>query len=65
MLIRMFVLKIKNNERKTLTRHKIINYIAKQIVLVITRVCKKSMNSSILSAVNVSFTYLSSLTFAL
>ena len=51
MLIRMFVLKITNNERKILTRHKIIDRIAEQNVLVITRVCKKSMSSSRLTAV--------------
>ena len=51
MLIRMFVLKIANNERKILTRHKIIDRIAEQIVLVITRVFKKSMSSSRLTAV--------------
>ena len=46
MLIRMFVLKIINNERKILTPHKIIDCIAEQILLVITRVCKKSISSS-------------------
>ena len=51
MLIRMLVLKIINNERKFLTRHKIIDRIGGQIVLVTTRVCKKSMRSSKLAAV--------------
>ena len=51
MLIRMFVLKVINNERKILTRHEIIDRIAEQIVLVITRVCKESVNSSELTAV--------------
>ena len=46
MLIRMFVLKIMNNERKILAPHKIIDCIAQQILLKITRVCKKSINSS-------------------
>ena len=35
-LMPMFVLKVINNERKILTRHKIIDRIAEQIVLVIT-----------------------------
>ena len=47
----MFVPKIINNERKILTRHEIIDRIAEQIVLVITRVCKESVNSSELTAV--------------
>ena len=51
MLIRMFVLKVINNERKRLTRQEIIDRIAEQIVLVITRVCKESVNSSELTAV--------------
>ena len=51
MLIRMFVLKIINNERKILPRHEIIDRIAEQIVLVITRVCKESMSSSKITAV--------------
>ena len=51
MLIWMFVLKVINNERKILTRHEIIDRIAEQIVLVITRVCKESMNSSEITAV--------------
>ena len=41
MLIRMFVLKVINNERKVLTRHEIINCIAEQILLVLTRVYKE------------------------
>ena len=36
MLIRMLVLNVINTERKILTRHKIIDRIAEQIVLVIT-----------------------------
>ena len=49
MLIRMFVLKIINNEKKFNPSR---NYrIAEQIVLVITRVCKESMSSSELTAV--------------
>ena len=49
MLIRMFVLKIINNEKKFNPSR---NYrIAEQIVLVITRVCKESMNSSEITAV--------------
>ena len=51
MLIRMFVLKVINNERKILTRHEIIDSIAEQIVLEITRVCKESMSSSELTVV--------------
>ena len=60
MLIRMFVLKVINNERKVLTRHEIINCIAEQIVLVINRVCKESMN---LRRSSVSFTYLFKFTY--
>ena len=37
-LIRIFVLKVINNERKILTHHEIIDRIAEQIVLVITQV---------------------------
>ena len=51
MLIRMFIIKVINNERKILTRHEIIDRIAEHIVLVITRVCKESMHSSELMAV--------------
>ena len=40
MLIRRFVLKVINNERKILTHHEIIDRIAEQIVFVITQVCK-------------------------
>ena len=50
MLIRMFVLKVINNEIKILTRHKIIDRIAEKIVLVITRVCRESVSSSELTA---------------
>ena len=35
MLIRMFIIKVINNERKILTRHEIIDRIAEHIVLVI------------------------------
>ena len=41
---RMFVLKVINKERKILTSHEIIDLIAEQIALVITRVCKESMS---------------------
>ena len=51
MVIRMFILKVINNERKILTHNEIIDRIAEQIVLVITRVCKESMSSSELTAV--------------
>ena len=51
MPIQLFALKVINNERKILTRHEIIDRIAEQIVLVITRVCKESVNSSELTAV--------------
>ena len=51
MLIRMFIIKVINNERKILTRHEIIDRIAEHIVLVITRVCKESVHSSELMAV--------------
>ena len=47
MLIRMLVLNVINTERKILTRHKIIDRIAEQIVLVITRVCKESMTRNL------------------
>ena len=60
MLIQMFVLKVINNERKVLTRREIINCIAEQIVLVINRVCKESMN---LRRSSVSFTYLFKFTY--
>ena len=36
MFIRMFVLKVINNERNILTRHEIIGRIAEQIVSVVT-----------------------------
>ena len=36
MFIRMFVLKVINNERNILTRHEIIDRIAEQIVSVVT-----------------------------
>ena len=51
MFIRMFVLKVINNERNILTRHEIIDRIAEQIVSVVTWVCKESMSSSKLTAV--------------
>ena len=47
--IRMFVLKVVNNEKKTC--HEMVDRIVEQIVLVITRVCKESMSSSELTAV--------------
>ena len=47
----MFVLKAINKEREILTRHEIIDGIAEQTVLVITRVCKQSMSSSELAGV--------------
>ena len=50
MLIQLFALKVINNERKILNRHEIIDRIAEQIVLVIIRVCKESVNSSELTA---------------
>ena len=43
-------------KKKSLTRNEIIDRIAEQIILVITRVCKESMSSSEL--LSVSFTYL-------
>ena len=51
MLIQMFLLKVINNEMKILTRHKIINRIVEQVVLVITPMCKESVSSSELTAV--------------
>ena len=51
MLIRMFVLKVINNEKNILTPHEIIDRIAEQIAVVITRVCNESMGSSELTAV--------------
>ena len=44
--IRTFVLKVINNERKVLTDHEIIDFIAEQIESVITQVCKKAKNRS-------------------
>ena len=51
MLIRMFVLKVINNEVKNLTPHEIIDRIAEQIVLVITGVFEESMSLSEFTAV--------------
>ena len=51
MLIRMFLLKVINNEMKILTRHKIIDCIVEQVVLVIIPVCKESVSSSELTVV--------------
>ena len=51
MLIRMFVQRVINNEKKMLTLHGIMDRIAEQIVLVITLVFKESMSSSELTAV--------------
>ena len=48
--IRMFVLKVVNNEKKT--RHEMVDRIVEQIVVMITRVCKESVSSSELTAVN-------------
>ena len=42
MLIQTFILKVINDERKTLTYHEIIDRIAKQNVPVITEAWKKS-----------------------
>ena len=42
MLIRTFVLKVTNNERKKLTNHEIIDPTAEQTESVITQVCKES-----------------------
>ena len=42
MLIRIFVLKVTNNERKILTHHEIIDRMAEQIESVITQVLKES-----------------------
>ena len=41
-LSRMFLVKVLNNERKFLTRYKIIDSIAEQTATVIAQVCKKS-----------------------
>ena len=63
MLIRMFVLKVINNEKNILTPHEIIDRIAEQIAVVITRVCNESMGSSELKRSSVSFTYLHKFTY--
>ena len=42
MLIRRLALKIRNNERKILTQHEIIDRTAEKIALMITQVRKKS-----------------------
>ena len=42
MLIRTFVLKVANNDRKILTHHEIFDRITEQIEPVITQVCKES-----------------------
>ena len=42
MLIRTFVLRVINNERKELIHHEIIDRIVEQTELLITQVCKKS-----------------------
>ena len=42
MLIRMFVLKLVNNERKRLTHHEIIDRIAEQIASMMIQVSKES-----------------------
>ena len=41
MLIRTFVLKVINNERKILTNNEVIDCIAEQIESVVTQVCKE------------------------
>ena len=63
----MFVLKVINNERKILTRHEITDCIAEQIELVITRVCKESIEfiQTYDGQVSHLLIYESSLTFAL
>ena len=59
MLIRTFVLKVINNERKKLTHHEIIDRIAEQTALVIIQVSKESKLRihSNLRRVRFSFTY--------
>ena len=47
----MFVLKVINNESKISTHHEIIDRIAEQTVLMITRVCTESISSLELTAV--------------
>ena len=42
MLIRKFILKVMNNERKILTHHKITDRIAEQLESVITQVYRES-----------------------
>ena len=42
MLIRTFVLRVINNERKELIHHEIIDRIVEQTELLITQVCEKS-----------------------
>ena len=42
MLIRTFILKVMNNERKILTHHKITDRIAEQLESVITQVYRES-----------------------
>ena len=42
MLVRIFVLKVINNERKIPTHHEIIDCIAEKIESVITQVCKET-----------------------
>ena len=69
MSILKVIVKVINNGRKILTLHEIIDHIAKQIMLVITQVCKESKLLGIhgnLRRPTFSFTYsLSSLTFVL
>ena len=65
MLIRMFILKVINNERKKLTHHEIIDRIAEQTVLVIIQVSNES-KLSILQNLRrpwFSFTYLFKFTY--
>ena len=63
MLIRMFVLKLINNERKRLTHHEIIDRIAEQTGSVIIHVSKESKMRIHLNLrrPRFSFTYLNSL----
>ena len=42
MLIRTFVLKVINNDRKKLTHHEITDHITEQTASALTQVCKES-----------------------
>ena len=65
MLIRTFVLKVTDNERKILNRHNIVNCIAEKVVSVIAQVCKESKSRihPNLRRPNFSFTYSFKLTY--